>query len=133
MYQYPDYLMHYGVKVMKWGVRRAQKKAARAKKKKIKQFDKKLNDIHTQISLYNKAADAFNPELDRINKKWKNVDVSDTKSKNFEKYATEVGKKWTSLYKDLAIKELGADPKTDGYEYVDNLLGMHDFDIENFR
>lgn len=133
MYQYPDYLIHYGVLGMKWGVRRAQKKAARAKKKKIKQFDKKLNDVHTQVYLYNKAADAFNPELDRINKKWKNVDVSDTKSKNFEKYVTEVGKKWTSLYKDLAIKELGADPKTDGYEYVDNLLGMHDFDIENFR
>lgn len=34
MYQYPDYLMHYGVKGMKWGVRRAQKKAARAKKEK---------------------------------------------------------------------------------------------------
>ena len=133
MYQYPDYLIHYGVLGMKWGVRRTQKKAARAKKKKIKQFDKKLNDVHTQVYLYNKAADAFNPELDRINKKWKNVDVSDTKSKNFEKYVTEVGKKWTSLYKDLAIKELGADPKTDGYEYVDNLLGMHDFDIENFR
>lgn len=33
MYQYPDYLMHYGVPGMKWGVRHAQKKAARKSRK----------------------------------------------------------------------------------------------------
>lgn len=33
MYQYPDYLMHYGIKGMKWGVRHAQKKAARKSRK----------------------------------------------------------------------------------------------------
>lgn len=33
MYQYPDYLMHYGVPGMKWGVRHAQKKAARKTRK----------------------------------------------------------------------------------------------------
>ena len=33
MYQYPDYLMHYGVKGMKWGVRRAKKKAERLDRK----------------------------------------------------------------------------------------------------
>ena len=33
MYQYPDYLMHYGIPGMKWGVRHAQKKAARKTRK----------------------------------------------------------------------------------------------------
>lgn len=33
MYQYPDYLMHYGIKGMRWGVRRAKKKAERLDRK----------------------------------------------------------------------------------------------------
>lgn len=32
MYQYPDYLMHYGVPGMKWGVRRAKRKVRKAKR-----------------------------------------------------------------------------------------------------
>lgn len=32
MYQYPDYLMHHGVKGMRWGVRRAKRKIRKAKR-----------------------------------------------------------------------------------------------------
>lgn len=35
MYQYPDYLMHYGVKGMKWGVRRAEKRRSKYANKAI--------------------------------------------------------------------------------------------------
>lgn len=31
MYQYPDYLMHHGIKGMKWGVRKAKRKVRKAK------------------------------------------------------------------------------------------------------
>ena len=36
MYQYPDYLMHYGVKGMRWGVRKARRKLKKASRLKQK-------------------------------------------------------------------------------------------------
>ena len=32
MYQYPDYLMHHGIKGMKWGVRKAKRKVRKAQR-----------------------------------------------------------------------------------------------------
>lgn len=46
MYQYPDYLMHYGVLGMKWGQRRAQKKSA----KHIKRLANKAYSRNKQVS-----------------------------------------------------------------------------------
>lgn len=46
MYQYPDYLMHYGVRGMKWGQRRRQRLIARSKK----QMSKRLNKSESRIS-----------------------------------------------------------------------------------
>lgn len=46
MYQYPDYLMHYGVRGMKWGQRRRQRLIGRSKK----QMAKRLNKSESRIS-----------------------------------------------------------------------------------
>ena len=46
MYEYPDYLMHYGVRGMKWGQRRRQMIINRSKK----QMSKRLNKSESRIS-----------------------------------------------------------------------------------
>ncbi len=52
MYQYPDYLMHHGVKGMHWGYRRAQKKSARYIKKvanKAYGRNKQVSDAYSAV------------------------------------------------------------------------------------
>ena len=46
MYQYPNYLMHHGVKGMKWGQRRRQRLIGQSKK----QMSKRLNKSESRIS-----------------------------------------------------------------------------------
>ena len=46
LYQYPDYLMHYGVPGMKWGQRRRQMLIGQSKK----QMSKRLNKSESRIS-----------------------------------------------------------------------------------
>lgn len=52
MYQYPDYLMHYGVLGMKWGRRRAQKKSTKHIKKVANEAysrSKKISDAYSAV------------------------------------------------------------------------------------
>lgn len=118
-----DYLEHFGVKGMKWGVRRRQKradrKAKRQLKKDIKQFNKRKSNW----------VDVFDSKINDLNDKYSDVDFTDPKNKKqYDKYNKEAGKLWSDSYKEMAIKNIGKDPVTKGYEYIDGLPYMHMYD-----
>lgn len=48
--------------------------------------------------------------------------------KKYDKYNKEAGKLWSDSYKEMAIKNIGKDPVTKGYEYIDELPYMHMYD-----
>lgn len=89
MYQYPNYLMHHGVKGMKWGVRRQQKKAARqaarSRKKDMRyasknrrqlsdqELDDRINRLKKEKQLRELTNEELNPGRTIVNSQLKKV------------------------------------------------------------
>ena len=51
MYQYPDYLMHHGIKGTKWGVRRRERLISQSRKQMAKRLNKKESRISDKEAL----------------------------------------------------------------------------------
>lgn len=67
MYQYPNYLMHHGVKGMKWGVRKAKRSVALANRRRISKYSEDYNE--TRQLRRKSSKQLSNEDLKKLNKR----------------------------------------------------------------
>ena len=67
MYQYPNYLMHHGVKGMKWGVRRVKRSVASTNRRRTSRYSKDYNE--TRLLRRKSSKQLSNEDLKKLNKR----------------------------------------------------------------
>lgn len=111
----PSDISHYGVKGMKWGVRKAEyksmsrkdRKQARKDYREAKRYRRHVFDRVT--SIHNSAADRFDPELDKMNKRY-GEHLTDTRE-TYNNYLNEYKNTWNKMLVSEAISQVGSMPK----------------------
>lgn len=103
MYQYPDYLMHHGVKGMKWGVRK--KIATKSLNRKVRKAQKYRNKAYSwETEAKNRDASAKLQGPIAYGKQYNRIKQARTNAKQLQKYAQHYEKKVNS-YLDKVQKK----------------------------
>ena len=112
----PDNVIeHYGIKGMKWGVRKSEYKSMSRKDRKqtrkdyreARRYRRHVFDRTT--SIHNSAADRFDPELDKMNKRY-GEHLTDTRE-TYNNYLNEYKDTWNKMLVSEAIAQVGSMPK----------------------
>lgn len=124
MYQYPDYLMHYGVPGMKWGVRKqrtydtntayGRMKAAKAQYKSDKKaYNKSFNKAYYHNHAYSlskkkrqASADRWNDAIDKAKTLKSSKNTYKSAKKEYKDYKRNANKGKSSNAKELAVAGL---------------------------
>ena len=96
MYQYPDYLMHYGVLGMKWGRRKFQSSVSKSKKQ--KRADSYSSDYQETRKMRRKSSKKLsNDELKKLNNRMRLEQEYNRLSTSQVNRGLEVAKKIVSI------------------------------------
>lgn len=96
MYQYPDYLMHYGVLGMKWGRRKFQSSVRKSKKR--KRTDSYSSDYQETRKMRRKSSKKLsNDELKKLNNRMRLEQEYNRLSTSQVNRGLEVAKKIVSI------------------------------------
>ena len=124
MYEYPDYLMHHGIKGMKWGVRRAKKNTARLDRKDERYVNKHVFGYDLSSKESRKKA---GKEIDASNKAWNNyVKTAHINSRTHSK-SIKAYNKWQKAHADMMTK-LASDVKLPSgrkMKYIASAMGTY--------
>ena len=99
-------------------------------------FGRNYEENDNWLNSYNAAVRKFNPELEKINKRWGDDTNVQKDRKTWVKYIREVGKTWTKIYSEQLLNDFGEHPAM-GKDWVQLAFsygmydGLEDIELNN--